>query len=188
MNLEYILENYTFEKLTDKYDLSEFDCGEKDLTNFLRNDALNQQAINLNATQLIVCDDEIIGFVTLLADKLRIKLVDDEVKQSVKEQIPNLKEVPAVKIGRFAISKKYSNHGIGMDVMRQIIGEIVKISLNIGIKFIIVEGYAKAHNFYKKTKFKHLKKDEKYIDNIENIIKKDPTRTFLLYQDITNKY
>ncbi|MDL2246994.1 hypothetical protein LJB96_05210 [Methanobrevibacter sp. OttesenSCG-928-K11] len=73
MDSEYIKENYIFEKLSSKHELSNFNCGDDELNDFLINDALCQQSENLNVTQLIVCDSEIIGFVTLLTDTLKIK-------------------------------------------------------------------------------------------------------------------
>lgn len=48
MNLEYIKENYIFEKLTEEHNLEDFDCESEDLTDFLKNDALKQQKMHLN--------------------------------------------------------------------------------------------------------------------------------------------
>ena len=45
MDIEYIKENYKFETLTEKHDLSNFECDSADLNDFLKNDALNQQMV-----------------------------------------------------------------------------------------------------------------------------------------------
>ena len=66
MDIEYIKQNYRFETLTDEHDLSNFECDSEDLTNFLKDDALTQQNSKLNLTKLIMCDSEIIGYVSLL--------------------------------------------------------------------------------------------------------------------------
>ena len=66
MDIEYIKQNYRFETLTDEHDLSNFECDSEDLTNFLKDDALTQQNRKLNLTKLIMCDSEIIGYVSLL--------------------------------------------------------------------------------------------------------------------------
>ena len=86
MDIEYIKNNYKFETLTEKHDLSKFKCDSKDLNEFLRKDALNQQKEKLNITKLMICDNEIIGFVTLLTDSLKLKVVRDE---NIKELIKN---------------------------------------------------------------------------------------------------
>lgn len=39
MEISYIKENYRFEILSDKHDLSKFNCGVVDLNNFLKYDA-----------------------------------------------------------------------------------------------------------------------------------------------------
>lgn len=44
--------------------------------------------------------------------------------------------------------------------MNQLVLNIVELSKQIGLRFIIVESYAKANNFYIKNNFINLKKDE----------------------------
>lgn len=78
MDIEYIKENYKFETLTEKHDLSNFECDSDDLNDFIKNDALNQQQDKINITKLITCDDEIIGFVSLLTDTIPLKNIRDE--------------------------------------------------------------------------------------------------------------
>ena len=62
----------------------------------------------------------------------------------------------------------------------------MRISKNkVGLRFITVEAYAKAFGFYvNKNKFKYRKSDKKLVDDIDKIIKQDPTRSFYLYKDI----
>lgn len=54
-------------------DLSNFNCTSNDLNDFIKNDALKQQNQKLNLTQLIICDDMIIGYVSLLTDTIEVK-------------------------------------------------------------------------------------------------------------------
>ncbi|WP_295588888.1 N-acetyltransferase [uncultured Methanobrevibacter sp.] len=189
MDIEYIKNNYKFETLTEKHDLSKFKCDSKDLNEFLRKDALNQQKEKLNITKLMICDNEIIGFVTLLTDSLKLKVVRDEnIKELIKNEL-NISEknnIASVKIGRYAIDSKYSNKGLGSFILRNIIDNINDLSKrDVGIRFIIVEGYAKAYYFYvDKMGFINLKKDDKILKNIDFITKKDPERTFFLYLDL----
>ena len=157
----YILNNYRFEKLNKKHNLTEFNCDSDDLNDFIKNDALNQQEDNLSLTKLICCDGEIIGFFSLLADVINLKSIRDEkTKESIKNHLPKAKRIPTIKIGRFAINKKYSNNGIGSHIMRNIIFNIKTIAeKDIGIRFVTVEGYAKAYKFYAKyNNFLNIKK------------------------------
>ena len=176
--------------MNEKHDLSDFDCGDKDLNDFLKNDALAQQNARLNVTKLIMCDGNIIGFTSLLTDGIMIKKIRNEkVKLEIKEKLninSNKKSISAVKIGRLAIDKKYARKGLGSHILNNILKNLKDISeKEVGFRFIIVEGYAKAFNFYvTKNGFEHLKNDENDINNIEFIAKRDPTRKFYLYFDL----
>lgn len=190
MKIKEIEDNYYFENLNEKHDLSDFDCGDKDLNDFLKNDALAQQNARLNVTKLIMCDGNIIGFTSLLTDGIMIKKIRNEkVKSEIKEKLninSNKKSISAVKIGRLAIDKKYARKGLGSHILNNILKNLKDISeKEVGFRFIIVEGYAKAFNFYvTKNGFEHLKNDENDINNIEFIAKRDPTRKFYLYFDL----
>ena len=189
MKIEYIKNNYKFETLTEEHDLSEFESDSKDLNDFLKNDAINQQKEKLNITKLITCDKKIIGFVSLLSDGMKLKLVKDELKKEKIKNKLNISEnnpIPAVKIGRFAIDKKYAGKGLGTYFLRSILANMIKIAENeVGFRFVVVEGYATAYTFYvTHNNFKTLKSDEKILEKIDRIKKQDPTRTFYLYLDL----
>lgn len=162
MNIKYIKENYHFETLNEKHDLSKFICDSEDLTNFLKNDALNQQKEKLNVTQLVICDNEIIGYASLLADTIVLKNVKEKkIRKVIKSKLNTTNKkrlIPAIKIGRFAINKKYSNKGLGRHILYNILQTINKISEeSIGVRFVVVEG-SHVLNFYKKIGFENLSK------------------------------
>lgn len=191
MNLEYIKENYIFEKLTEEHNLEDFDCESEDLTDFLKNDALKQQKMHLNLTHLVVCDGAIIGFVSILTDAVKLKIIDDkEAKIEIIEElnISGNNLIPAIKIGRFAIDKRYSNKGLGQHIFRNILLSILDISDNIvGLRFITLEAYARTCSFYvDKNKFKYLTRNNDIIRNIETIKQINPERTIPLYIDLKN--
>ncbi len=156
-----------------------------DLNKFLKEDALDQQNKKFSLTKLICCNGDIIGYFSLLADKIKVSKMANEDSKMIKEKI-DYKELPAIKIGRFAIDKKYTNQGLGTMVLESIMNCIYNISINdVGLRYITVDGYAKAYNFYVKYNgFSVLKKDEKIINNIDKIIEKTPERTISLYFDI----
>lgn len=185
MKKEYILENYKFKKLSNNDDLDNFYSISQDLNDFLKNDALKQQECMLNLTHLVKCDEEIIGFFSLLTDTLKLKnLRDKNVKFKIKEQIP-IKNIPAIKLGRFAIDKKYTNKGIGTDVFGNILYNIKLISQNyIGFRFVTIDAYARAYHFYNNYGAFNFKKDDKKIEKIEKIIKRDPESKLNLYIDL----
>ena len=58
--------------------------------------------------------------------------------------------------------------------------------MKLGFRFIVVDGYAKAYDFYKRNNFVNLKKDDELIKNLNWIVKRNPKRQFYLYYDLIN--
>lgn len=191
MNIKYIEDNYYFETLNENHDLSDFDCGDEELNDFLKNDALSQQSGKLNVTKLAICDDKIVGYVSILTDALIFKNIREEnVSSEIKEKLhlsSNNRSIPAVKIGRIAIDKKFSGKSLGTPILRNVLLNFKRISDNeVGFRFIIVEGYAKSFKFYTvKNSFVNLK-DDGQIKNIDFISKRNPKKKFYLYFDLKN--
>lgn len=189
MDIDYIKENFEFQLLSESHDLSKFECTSEDLTDFLKNDALKQQNMNLNITHLAICDGEIIGFVSILTDTIKLKVIEDlQLKKEIKDEL-NISEnndLPAIKIGRFAINQKYTKKGLGSFIFRNVLLSILKLSKNkVGLRFITVETYAIAFNFYvDKNNFNYRKSDLNKIKKLDEIIKKDPERQFNLHLDL----
>lgn len=190
MKIKDIKEKYYFENLTEEHDLSEFDCGDEDLNNFLKDDALTQQKAMLNVTKLIMFEGKIIGYASILTDSISLKdIKNEELKIEIKEKLGIKKKkitLPGVKIGRLAIDKEYTGKGLGTHIMDSILGNLkLKSENDIGFRFIIVDGYVKAFNFYVIINgFEYLAKDQKYVNNIEFIKKTDPTKKLTLYFDL----
>ena len=86
------------------YNLSDFDCGDIDLNEFLKIDSFRYHQRKLASTMLVIYEDKIAGFFALCADA--IKLVECEKERCDISDKP-LQEYPAVKIVRLAVDKKY---------------------------------------------------------------------------------
>lgn len=170
--------------------MSNFKCASDDLNNFLKDDALTQQKNKLNLTKVVMCDDILVGYVSLLTDTIPLKDIrDKDTKQDIKDQldiISKKRKLPAIKIGRFAIDEKYSKKGLGSEILMSILFNVKNIAENnVGLRFVTVEGYASAYKFYTRHNFTNLKKDdEKINEKLDTIIEKDPEQTFYLYLDL----
>ena len=190
MDIEYIKENYRFETLRPNHELSDFKCASEDLNNFLKDDALTQQKSKLNITKLVMCDDTIVGYVSLLTDTIPLKDIrDEDTKQDIKDQLDitsKQRKLPAIKIGRFAVDEEYSHKGLGSEILMSILFNIKNIAENnVGLRFVTVEGYASAYKFYTDHNFINLKKDDDKIkEKLDIIIERNPEQTFYLYLDL----
>ena len=61
------------------YDLSKFDCGDNDINDFLKNDALPYQEKKIASTTIFIYKDEICGFFSASTDSIKLK--PDEKKE-----------------------------------------------------------------------------------------------------------
>lgn len=144
MTRKSILDEYHYEKLTVNHDLNDFSCGNDDLDEFLKKDALPQQEKNLNVTYLAMRRKEILGFISISADNIRCR----DISKKVKSIYPNY---PAVKIGRFGVSEKYKGQGLGSDMLQTIQKLILKMSKELGISYITLDAYCSARKFLFKS-------------------------------------
>jgi GNAT superfamily N-acetyltransferase len=125
-----------------KHNPTAFDCGHEDLNDFIKNDCPGQIEKRLSVTKLALYDGAIVGYITLLADS--ITLHPDE-----QEGIA-FKQVPALKIGRLGIEKKYQNQRIGTALMRYAVGVAIRMNdgLGVGCRFLTVDADPNAIKFY----------------------------------------
>lgn len=71
--------------------------------------------MNLSLTHVVICDETVVGYVSILTDAMKLKILEDkETKDKIRSKL-NISEnnvIPAIKIGRFAIDKKYLYNGL----------------------------------------------------------------------------
>jgi hypothetical protein len=108
LNLE---EDCTLLRLTPAINLSGFDCGNPDLNDFLKNDALKYDGQLLGRTYVFTLDskpEEIVCFFTVSNDSLRVENLTNNTKQKITKEIDYAKQrknYPAVLVGRLGVNK-----------------------------------------------------------------------------------
>ena len=136
----------------------QFDCGDHDLNEFLKDDALKHQKERIAATYLCFYDGKMVGYFSWLTDAIEIKGKD---KRVFKKIGMNYRTYPAVKVGRLAISRGYAKSGIGSYLVRIMVKNAINFSEIIGCRFMTVDAYSNAKRFYEKLNFKvHSEKGE----------------------------
>ena len=98
------------EKLNDKHTLDNFKSYEKDLAEFLKDDALGNQKQRLSVTFLWFYGKELVGYLTLLNDKINL---EGNLKEFFREKDIHYKSLPALKIGRLCVHDDFLRRGIG---------------------------------------------------------------------------
>lgn len=99
---------------------------------------------------LAINENEILGYVSISADKIECRTINKNIEVTYPFY-------PSVKICRLAVNKKYKGIGLGNEILASICELIKNISKELGVKFITVDAYFNACEFYVKT---HLHQKE----------------------------
>ena len=140
--------------------LCDFDCSDKDLNDFLLKDAKKYILSMLATTYLIRDNDNIIAYFCLSNDRItRDENLGRTQWNKLNRTVANekrRKSYPAVKIGRLAVSTKYANSGFGKLIIRIVKEMYAHLKQQAGFRFITVDAYQNALEFYKKNGFDFL--------------------------------
>lgn len=152
-------------RLTPDYELTPFDCGDKHLNDFLFEDAKPSLELRIANTFILEDDDgSIAAYLCLLNDKVSKDEVTGSRWKKVRATFPKSKQFrsyPAVKIGRFAVSKDYRGQSIGTWLMNTVKDILKQSYTHSAFRYITVDAYLSAVPFYEKNGFVQLtKKDE----------------------------
>jgi len=150
-----------------------FDCGDSDLNEFLKEDALNYMKGKIAVTYLCLYECEVIGFYCLANDAIEVK---GKPKKVLKRLGKPQRTYPAIKIGRLGIDKRFAGKGVGSRIIEITIGTALTHSDNVGCKYLSVDAYDEPYviRFYEKNGFMHLKtkKRRKKIPMYLDLLKK----------------
>lgn len=173
-------EKYDIQKFESDIPTYNFDCGDEDLNDFIKNEIqfYKQQLI---AMPYVVFEkgkiDKVIAYFTLSNDKIAVTDFEsnnqfNKFKKRNFNKEKYLRSYPSVKIGRLGISKDFQDAGIGTNII-----DFIKLYFlednKTGCRFITVDAYNAAVPFYEKNGFDFL-------------IKKDESPTQLMFFDLMN--
>ena len=150
-------------KITCELATESFDCGDTDLNHFLRDDALPYFDERMAVTYAFTYLNQIVAYYCLLNDKVTFDTTQEHEKSfwnrfNRKNKIPNTKRrqnYPAVKIGRLAVSKHFGGQGVGRFILDSIKQMLIQ-KTDIGCRFLTVDAYSIALDFYLKNEFQFI--------------------------------
>ena len=177
------IQDYLFEALAEDTDLNSFDCGDGDINEFLKSDALPYQRDRLAYTYLFLKRDDksIVAFFSISNNCLKDEKEITSAKQAMGRthrnvSTPfheNVEEYPGVLIGRLGVHKDFQRNGLGNQIMDFIKGWVY-IDHKPAFRLLMLDAYNRPNTmrFYTKNGF---------IPLLENDTKDD---TRLMYFDI----
>ncbi|MBQ9539454.1 MAG: GNAT family N-acetyltransferase [Treponema sp.] len=174
------LRNYDVKKLDERFPVSDFDCGDEDLNDFLKKEVFLYKEQLLAMPYVLTKKDDIskiLAYFTLANDKISVTDFpsNSQFNKFKKENFNKekfLRSYPSVKIGRLAISKELQGQGVGTHLLRFIKMYFVADN-KTGCRFITLDAYRGATDFYKRNGFNFLQKEDE-----------NPTQ--LMYFDLVN--
>lgn len=150
-------------RLTSDYVFTDFDCGDADLNEFLLVDAKHFLEKRIANTFILEDEGNIAAYFCLLNDKVSRLEGTNSRWRNIKDSFPegkHFRSYPSVKIGRFAVAINYRDQHLGTMLMNTIKGLVDERQNYSAFRFITVDAYLSAVNFYKKNGFHELTRKE----------------------------
>lgn len=195
-----------YTRLTPGHTIKPFDCNDKDLNEFLTDDAINYNNALMAVTYLLEGEDKTFAYFSLLNDKISKTDFSCSNWKRAKKHLAHSKhrsDYPAVKIGRLAVHKDLQRNPT-VHIGKAIIDNI-KLSMldhnKTGCRYITVDAYYQSVEFYQHCNFDFMNlatmqdylKAKAEIDKIKEQAKakgippvyKWPEKTLAMYFDLS---
>lgn len=127
-----------------RHNLSDFDCGEPALNDWLHHRALKNES-RFSRTY-VVCDGKrVVAYFSILVGSVERAAVPGKIRRNAPDSIP------VSIIGRLAVDKGYSGRGLGADILSDALRRIAIASQSIGMGAVLVQAKdERAKQFYQK--------------------------------------
>ena len=146
--------------------VTEFDCHDEDLNDFIINEASLYRNALLSVTYVVEDknSEDVLAYFSLSNDKISISDFESktEFNRFRKHKFVNekrLRSYPAIKIGRLAIAKSAQHQSIGTYLL-EFIEDYFLIDNKSGCRFVTVDAYVDAIPFYIKNNYQFLNNDD----------------------------
>jgi GNAT superfamily N-acetyltransferase len=131
------------EKLRADHDLSEFQCGEPSLDDWLRRRALQNEESGASRTYVVSVGRYVVGYYALAVGAV----AHAEASGRVRRNMPD--PVPVMIVGRLAVHKDYQGRNIGSALLRDAVLRTSQAADIAGIRAILVHAISEqAQRFY----------------------------------------
>jgi hypothetical protein len=119
--------------------------------------AYDHHKLGLVSTTLIMYETKLIGFYAARVGNLEVE-DEAEIKQLKNESV-----IPAVELTYFAMHKDYAGHGIGTEVIQDLIGDLIVANSYLAIRYLFCWSVKREETLYfyeKKNGFIRMKKEK----------------------------
>lgn len=117
--------------LTSDHDLSDFDCGEPVLNDWLKHRALQNES-RFSRTYVVCDGGKVVAYFCISAGAVNRASAPGKLRRNAPDTIP------VSVIGRLAVSRTHTGKGLGADILADALRRIAVASQSIGIGAILV--------------------------------------------------
>jgi GNAT superfamily N-acetyltransferase len=140
------------EPIAKRHDRKRFDCGEPEVTRFLREQALQDQGKELSRTMVLVDEEadqsRIVGYYTLLIIQVRQEEVPSDAPPRIRRPIP------VMLLGQMGVDKEYQGRGYGERLLMSAQANVHEVSRGAAVRGMVLDakteslvGWYEKHGF-----------------------------------------
>jgi len=143
--------SYITVPLNNSHNKEKFNCGKPLLDSYLHKQAKQDKKRRLSACFILPGGNEVKGYYTLSSTSIERKLLPGEI---IKKLPPAYNDLPAILLGRLAVSKEYQGQGLGEMILLDALKRGYDFSKQVGSMAVIVDPLdEEAVKFYEKYDF-----------------------------------
>lgn len=130
------------------HDLTAFDCGQPELNEWLRRQALKNEASGASRTYVTCVEGRVVGYYALATGAVARAAATGKVRR----QIPD--PIPVMIIGRLAVDARHQGRGLGYGLLRDALLRTLQVATQTGIRAVLLHAMtADAKRFYQRAGF-----------------------------------
>ncbi|MGR4865086.1 GNAT family N-acetyltransferase [Caulobacter sp. LARHSG274] len=118
--------------LSASHDLTDFDCGQPALDDWLRQRALKNES-RFSRTYVVCDGDKVVAYVRLSASAVERAAAPGKMRRHAPDAIP------VAVIGRLAVSRAHAGRGLGADLLADALRRVAAASESIGMGALLVQ-------------------------------------------------
>ncbi len=136
------------EHIETHHDSAAFDCGEPDLNDWLRLQALKNEASGASRTYVICAENRVVGYYALATGAIARAAATGKVRR----QMPD--PIPVMIIGRLAVDARHQGQRLGYGLLRDALLRTRQVAEHTGIRAVLLHAMtAEAKRFYQRAGF-----------------------------------
>lgn len=131
------------EKLHPEHDLSQFECGEAALDDWLRRRAWQNEESGASRTYVVCMGTRVVAYYALSVGAVAHSGAPGRIRRNMPDPIP------VMILGRLAVHCEFHGHGLGQGMLRDAVLRTVQAASIAGIRAILVHAISEAaRHFY----------------------------------------